>query len=164
MTDRPKRKAIPDAVKLRAVLRVEGRCPHCGERLGDLAGLQFDHRPALINRDVAEDGGDYVPAQLDPEFIEPLHVKCHDIRTNGPGGEKRITTAGSDKHTRDKTRRLAERGARQSRPVTAPVEELAAPRPPAGKPRPSGFAPPARRGRASRPLEKWFGPSLERPR
>jgi hypothetical protein len=164
MSDRPKRKAIPDAVKLEAVLRVNGRCPQCGERLGALKGLQFDHRPALINRDVAEDGTDYVPGQLDPDFIEPLHVKCHDIRTNGPGGEKRITTAGSDKHTRDKTRRLAERGAPQARSAPTAAEEPAETLPPAGKPRPSGFSPPARRGRASRPLEKWFGPSMERTR
>lgn len=112
MIDRPKRKAIPDKVKLEAVLRSvernQGRCPHCKERLGDLTGLNFDHRPALINRDVNAAGTDYVPAQLDPEFIEPMHIDCHKVRTFGPGGEKRITTAGGDIHTRDKVDRLVE--------------------------------------------------------
>lgn len=156
MTERPKRKAIPDAVKLRAVLRVEGRCKQCGERLGDLSGLQFDHRPALVNRPVNEDGTDYVPAQLDAEYIEPLHLDCHDQRTNGPGGEKRITTAGSDKHVAAKTRRLAEQRvapARQAEEIASTATQ---------RPRPSGFAPAQRRGRASAKLTKWFGPSMER--
>lgn len=160
MTDRPKRKAIPDAVKLRAVLRVEGRCRQCGERLGDLSGLQFDHRPAIINRPVNEDGTDYVPAQLDPEFIEPLHIDCHDIRTNGPGGEKRITTAGSDKHVAAKTKRLAEQ---RMAPPREEAEEPA-PSPFSSRQRPSGFPPAQRKGKASRPLEKWMGPSLQRGR
>lgn len=109
MADRPKRKAIPDKVKLEVVLRQEGRCPACGERLGLLSGLNFDHRPAIINRPVNEDGTDYVPPQLDPEHIEAIHIKpCHDVRTNGPGGEKRITTAGSDKHIARKNDRLQE--------------------------------------------------------
>ncbi|WP_449411041.1 hypothetical protein [Methylobacterium komagatae] len=155
MTDRPKRKAIPDAVKLRAVLRVEGRCQQCGERLGDLSGLQFDHRPALVNRPVSDDGSDYVPAQLDPEYIEPLHLKCHDTRTNGPGGEKRITTAGSDKHVAAKTKRLAEQR------LAPPREEVEAPAS-TQRPRPSGFPPAQRKGRASKPLDKWVGPSLRR--
>lgn len=105
---RPKRKAIPVAVKLESVLRLDGKCPHCSERLGDLKGLNFDHRPALINRSVNEAGTDYVPPQLDPEFIEPMHIDCHKQRTFGPGGEKRITTAGSDIGIRDKVDRLSE--------------------------------------------------------
>jgi hypothetical protein len=108
MADRPKRKAIPDKVKLLSVLRYDGKCPHCKERLGELAGLNFDHRPAIINRDVNDAGTDYVPAQLDPEYIEPTHIDCHKVRTFGLGGEKRVTTAGSDIHTRDKVDRLVE--------------------------------------------------------
>lgn len=122
-TDRPKRKAIPDKVKLKVVLlaveRNQGRCPHCKQHLGELSGLNFDHRPALINRAVNEAGTDYVPAQLDPEFIEPLHIDCHKVRTFGPGGEKRITTAGSDIHTRDKTDRLSEANGEFCRVVLA---------------------------------------------
>lgn len=116
--ERPKRKAIPDKIKLEVVLRQDGRCTHCGERLGPLTGLNFDHRPAIINRDVNEAGTDYVPPQLDPEFIEAIHeVPCHDERTAGRGGERRITTAGSDIHIRDKTQRL--RDARLAREAKA---------------------------------------------
>lgn len=118
MTDRPRKKAIPDKVKLLSVLRHGGCCVDCHEKLQDVADVQFDHRPAVINRPVNEDGTDYVPAQLDPEFIYPRCISCHDKRTNGPGGEKRITTAGSDKHIAAKTRRLAEQ-----REPSAPVEE-----------------------------------------
>lgn len=107
--DRPRRKAIPDKIKLQVVLRQGGLCKHCGHKLEGLETVNFDHRPAIINRDVNEDRTDYLPAQLDPEYIEAIHISpCHDVRTNGPGGEKRITTAGSDKHTRDKNRRLAQ--------------------------------------------------------
>jgi 5-methylcytosine-specific restriction endonuclease McrA len=129
-TERPKRKAIPDRIKLEVVLRQDGRCPHCGERLGPLTGLNFDHRPAIINRDVNEDGTDYVPPQLDPEFIQAVHeVPCHRERTIGRGGEKRTTVAGSDIHIRDKTKRLVEK--RLAREATAsnliePISELSA--------------------------------------
>jgi hypothetical protein len=110
MTDlaRPKRKAIPVMVKLESVLLHDSTCPHCQKKLGDLKGLNFDHRPALINRPVSDDGTDYVPPQLDPEFIEPMHIDCHKVRTFGPGGQKRVTTAGSDLHTRDKVVRLSD--------------------------------------------------------
>jgi hypothetical protein len=118
MRERPKRKAIPDRIKLQVVLRQDGRCPHCGERLGPLSGLNFDHRPAIINRPVNEDDTDYVPPQLDPEYIEAIHeLPCHRERTIGRGGEKRITTAGSDIGIRDKTRRLVE--AREAREAKA---------------------------------------------
>lgn len=103
---RPKRKAIPDKTKLEVVIRQEGKCKACGNKLFELKDTRFDHRPALVNRNVALDNLDYDPPQLDPNFIEALHVDCHDKRTFGPGGEKRITVAGSDLHIRDKTRNL----------------------------------------------------------
>ena len=114
--DRPKRKAISDRIKLQAVLAQDGLCAHCKQRLGKLTEIQFDHRPAIINRDVNEAGTDYVPAQLDPEFIQAVHaVPCHRERTIGRGGEKRTTVAGSDIHIRDKTKRLvAKREAREA--------------------------------------------------
>lgn len=116
---RPRRKAIPDRLKLEVTLKQGGRCKACGEKLHELADTQFDHRPALINRNVAVDNLDYDPPQLDPNFIEALHVDCHDKRTNGPGGEKRITTAGSDKHIRDKTKALQEQQAEYRRNLLA---------------------------------------------
>lgn len=94
---RPKRKAIPDLIKLLVVLRQNARCTHCSERLGDnLSSINFDHRPPISTRAIAKDATDYVPAQLDPEYIEALHVDCHSTRTHGPGNERRITTRGGD--------------------------------------------------------------------
>lgn len=108
--ERPKRKAIPDRIKLESVLAQDGLCAHCKQRLGRLADIEFDHRPALVNRDVNDAGTDYVPAQLDPGFIQAVHaVPCHRERTIGRGGEKRTTVAGSDIHIRDKTKRLVEK-------------------------------------------------------
>lgn len=130
MSERPKRKAIPDRIKLEAVLAQDGLCAHCKQRLGRLADIEFDHRPALVNRDVNEAGTDYVPPQLDPEFIQAVHeVPCHRERTIGRGGEKRTTVAGSDIHIRDKTKRLVEK--RLAREATAsnliePISELSA--------------------------------------
>ena len=99
---RPKRKSIPDRTKLEVVLNQDGKCPHCGQRLGRLDGLNFDHRPALINRDIDQSIKDYVPGQLDPEYIQAVHIDCHKVRTSGATA----TTAGSDLHIRDKTRNL----------------------------------------------------------
>lgn len=124
MAERPKRKAIPDRIKLEVVLRQDGRCPHCGERLGPLSGLNFDHRPAIINREVAEDGTDYVPPQLDPEHIQAVHeIPCHRERTIGRGGEKRTTVAGSDIHVRDKTKRLVEARLKREQAAAVGIQE-----------------------------------------
>lgn len=110
MSDRPKRKQPPIKLKLEVVLAQNSLCKHCGERLGKLEEIHFDHRPALINREVNAEGTDYIPPQLDPEYLHAIHkTPCHKVRTAGPGGEKRITTAGSDIHTRDKTRRLRDK-------------------------------------------------------
>lgn len=116
---RPRRKAIPDGVKLKVVVRQVGRCKDCNGKLAELECVEFDHRPAIINREVNEAWTDYVPAQLDPEYIFARCGDCHDKRTNGPGGEKRITTAGSDKHIRDKTKALQEQQAEFRRSLLA---------------------------------------------
>lgn len=116
---RPRRKTIPDRLKLEIVLRQDGKCKDCGKRLGELKDIQIDHRPSLINRNLSEDKSDYDPPQLDIEFLNALHIHCHDIRTNGIGGERRITTAGSDKHIRDKTKALQEQQAEYRRNLLA---------------------------------------------
>lgn len=153
MSDRPKRKAIPDKVKLEVVLQQDGRCPFCEERLGPLTGLNFDHRPAIINRDVNEAGTDYVPPQLDPGHIQAVHVDCHKQRTFGPGGEKRITTAGSDTHIRDKTRYLAAGHAEFISRILAKTSGSNSDIPPNSKPKSKfgkrPFPPAKRKGRAS---------------
>jgi hypothetical protein len=104
---RPKRKAIPLWVKLRVLNRQNGDCAECGEALlGD--DTEYDHRPAIILREVNAAGDDYEPPQNDPDHIQALHKSCHLRRTVGRvvGAAKTVTTKGSDAHLAAKFRRL----------------------------------------------------------
>jgi 5-methylcytosine-specific restriction endonuclease McrA len=105
---RPRRKAITVRVKRLVLDRQRHRCAHCGALFLIDDDIQFDHRPALEQRPVNEAGTDYVPAQLDPGFIEGLHESCHLQRTVGrkPGAERTVTTKGSDAWRAKKFRRL----------------------------------------------------------
>ena len=79
---------------LRAYLEVmvrQARCPLCGERLGSLDGLHWDH---VIP--IALGGAD------DPDNLQAVHRECHDRKTRGLPA----TTAGSDIHAIAKVRRL----------------------------------------------------------
>lgn len=71
-----------------------------------LAGGHLDHRPPLEARPWNARKGDTVPPANDPAYLEYVTWKEHDRRTNGLGGERRVTTAGSDAHTRAKIKRL----------------------------------------------------------
>lgn len=57
-----------------------------------------DHRPALTDRPYDTVAGDFIPPQLDPNFIEIIEIAEHDRRTFGrkPGAEKTGSTRGSD--------------------------------------------------------------------
>jgi len=103
---RPKRKAIPAAVKVRVLGRQGCDCAECGEPLG--ASIEYDHRPAIILRPVNAAGDDYIPPQNDPDHIEALHARCHLKRTVGRvvGAAKTVTVKGSDAHLAAKFRRL----------------------------------------------------------
>lgn len=68
--------------------------------------IHLDHRPPLSERQFDTESDDTIPPANHPDYIEALTPKEHDKRTNGPGGEKRITTAGSDSNRRAKTRAL----------------------------------------------------------
>lgn len=68
--------------------------------------VHYDHRPPLSERPFDTETNDTIPPANDPAFIEPIPPDEHDKRTNGPGGEKRITTAGSDSNRRAKSRAL----------------------------------------------------------
>lgn len=93
-----RRKTIPDRVKLIAALR----------RMGlTVEQVQFDHNPALCNRPINPETGDTIPPANDPEHIQMLLVSEHKVKTFGPGGEKRITTAGSDIGNHRKAIRLS---------------------------------------------------------
>lgn len=84
---------MPIGVKLAVLLRQVG-------------AVQFDHRPPLSERLFDDEANDTIPPANDPAYIEAITPKEHDVRTNGPGGEKRITTAGSDSNRRAKVRAI----------------------------------------------------------
>lgn len=93
------RKAIPDRVKLIAALR----------RMGlTIEQVQFDHNPALALRPINPETGDTIPPANDPEHIDLLLITEHKSKTFGKGGEKRVTTAGSDIHAIARMKRLEE--------------------------------------------------------
>ena len=73
-----------------------------------LAGkiVHFDHRPPASERKFDTEAWDTIPPFFDPEHLCAIDDDAHDKLTNGPGGEKRITTAGSDTHRRKKMRKL----------------------------------------------------------
>jgi len=105
---------MPTRVKLDVVIRQCGVCKQTGEKLGTLENTRFDHRPALWERQFDTETNDTVPPANDPAFIEALTKAGHDVRTFGPGGEKRVTTLNSDSGRRAKDRRVVKREAAHS--------------------------------------------------
>lgn len=77
--------------KLEIIVR-QARCPRCGEKLGVMTNLEFDHAHAL-----ARGGGDT------NDNMVALHVECHREKTSGTAS----TSRGSDVHEIAKTKRLA---------------------------------------------------------
>lgn len=92
-------------VRLEVVLEQDGRCPKCGERLGKLDGLQFDHTPPLAMRPWCEATGDTIPPASDPKHIQAIHVDCHAIKTSGRRTKAR---AEGDQTEIARTQRLAD--------------------------------------------------------
>jgi hypothetical protein len=89
------RKQIPLRVKLAVALRMLG--------FAKGQGVDFDHDPALGLRNWDEENQDFVPPQLDPEFIVIRTEPEHDFKTNGNGA----TSYGSDKHAIAKIDRVS---------------------------------------------------------
>lgn len=88
---------MPDSVKLQAaylqgIVGPNGQVLHKGEG-------HWDHDPALELRAYNPTTKKYTPEANDPRYIRYMAIKPHDVKTHGPGGEKRITTKGSDNHT-----------------------------------------------------------------
>lgn len=81
------RKAIPCDVKVDVVVRQDGRCASCGERLGTLRETQFDHEPALQLRSFDPGTNDTIPPANDPEALKAKHKVCHAQKTTGRRGE-----------------------------------------------------------------------------
>jgi hypothetical protein len=90
------RKNIPVSIKLAVALRMLGFAK--GQR------VDFDHDPALGVRDWDEAKHDFIPPQLDADFIVIRLKPVHDIKTNGNGA----TSYGSDKHAIAKIDRVSE--------------------------------------------------------
>ena len=110
MSDRPKRKAIPEKLKLQIYLEHNGRCARTGEKLGHyLREVEYNHTPPIAVRPVNAYGTDYIPPQLDPRYIEPLKPAVHKAETNGEALEKKHLLAKNyDKARISKTKRLRE--------------------------------------------------------
>lgn len=95
---RPKRKNIPDRIKRAVVERQMGFCT-CGcmrkvEWKRHRKTTRFDHTPAIFLRVVNDDGTDYVPPQLDPDYIVARCLESDERRRSG--GAARATTAGRE--------------------------------------------------------------------
>lgn len=133
-----RRKAIPLGVKLQAALR------RFGLKLED---VEFDHNPALALRDWNPVTNDTIPPANDPDFIDMLLVDEHRSKTFGPGGEKRITTAGSDINRISKVARLSKEHEAFQRRLLAKVgpSEKAAEQKPRTKIKSRGFPKSTRR-------------------
>lgn len=92
MTDAPAiRRKITTLDKLKIIV-AQATCPLCGGRLGELAGLDFDHAVPLALGGPDEIGN-----------LRAVHRECHKAKTSG----RPATTAGSDIHTIARAKRLA---------------------------------------------------------
>lgn len=94
MTGKPKRKAVPDRIKLRVLMRQIGFEPH---------EMELDHEPPLAMREVNADGTDWVPPQHDETYLIWRPKAEHRRKTSGT----KATTAGSDIHKIAKIKRLS---------------------------------------------------------
>lgn len=98
------RKAITDKVKLKVVIRQDGKCATCGERLGKLEVTQFDHIPAVQLRIWDPEAKDTIPPSNDEGHIFAKHTDCHAAKTFGSkNGSKR----GADVTEIARTKRIA---------------------------------------------------------
>ena len=97
------RKAIPDLVKLKVVLRQDSLCATCRERLGKLEDTQFDHVPALQLRCWDPEAKNTIPPANDVDSIFAKHTDCHAAKTFGSKASKR----GADVTEIARTKRIA---------------------------------------------------------
>jgi hypothetical protein len=94
------RRNMPVAVKLQALWRsiADGILPDPHDVEIDCRQLEFDHDPALMNRDYDLAANDFLPGQNDPNHIVARIGADHDEKTFGrkADAEKTVTTRGSD--------------------------------------------------------------------
>jgi hypothetical protein len=100
--DRPPTGWIRPALSNRAAYAAMHR------KLKELLGeFQFDHRPALWERQFDTEKNDTIPAANDWNYIEVITVDEHKRRSHGT----KATSYGSDAHERAKAKRIAKRTA-----------------------------------------------------
>lgn len=105
--------------KLKAMAR-QARCPLCGEKLGPLEGLDWDHETAL-----ALGGAD------DETNLRAVHRTCHRVKTSGNGA----STAGTDIGKIAKVNRITDKKAARFSGPARGIEIGAEPTREARKPR-----------------------------
>lgn len=150
-----KRKAIPLGVRLEVALRQLAGLLGCAP--GDLA---LDHDPALNWRPWNSDQSDTVPPANDPACLVYRRKKGdHDVKTFGPGGEKRIHTRGSDlseplrldriskKHSESQQRILSKGSATPTEITSAPARKPSRSSKMNSRPFPGGSAKKTKRAR-----------------
>jgi hypothetical protein len=103
---RPKRKTIPVAIKREVCERQNGICTcGCGQKVEwkrHRRSTRFDHTPGLFLRLVNDAGTDYVPPQLDPNYVVARCLESDERRRSG--GAARATTAGRETNAMAKQR------------------------------------------------------------
>lgn len=91
------RPAIPMRVKLIVVLRQRGMCGcGCGEPLGTIENVEFDHAPPLALRTFDPITKTFAPPANDPDRIIAKIKVHHRLKTSHPRSLK--TSIGSDQH------------------------------------------------------------------
>lgn len=124
---RPKRKAVPQYVRLIVAERQGGVCKcGCGTPIwtGKKCNVQWDHEPALRLRDIDVVAGDYIPPQHDPRYLDGLCRDAHQAKTNGTGASTAGTDTGKIKKERKRMKgpkkfkkRIQSRGFEKSKPM-----------------------------------------------
>lgn len=104
------RRAVPMRLQRDKALEL---CADLMRKLGMVAvdaevAFELDHDPALVLRPVDPETGQHIPHQHDPRHLVWMTKEAHDRKTNGRGGERRVTTLGSDKHLAAKLDRLSD--------------------------------------------------------
>jgi 5-methylcytosine-specific restriction endonuclease McrA len=116
------RRKLSQKDKLEILIR-QSVCPLCGERLGKLEDVDFDHVHPLALGGSDNDNGNF----------QALHRSCHRVKTSGT----KATSAGSDIHEIAKTKRLDKKNAEFMRLISS--RECGSKRAPKGKIKSRGF-------------------------
>jgi hypothetical protein len=98
------RRKLSQKDKLEILIR-QSVCPLCGERLGKLEDVDFDHVHPLALGGSDNDNGNF----------QALHRSCHRVKTSGT----KATSAGSDIYEIAKTKRLDKKNAEFMRLISS---------------------------------------------